>query len=362
MPGQPGLATLYSPAEALDVVRGEFGLGLPDDPGARPVLAVALEPGPELAVLDELVRHLPCVVVGAAVHGTDGLEHLSGWDVLVAPGRDVAAPWVGCEDPQAAARDLAERVAASPLASIALVQLLRLGEGASVDDGIVAESAVYSMLQGGPTFQGWLRARPDSRRGPDEGEPLLVSRSGSHLEIELNRPRVRNALNAAMRDALLSALAIATLDDSVDSVRLSGNGPAFCSGGDLDEFGLATDPASAHVVRVSRSVGAAVARCATKMVADVHGACVGAGIEIAAFCGRVCAAEDAAFSLPEVGFGLVPGAGGTVSIPRRIGRRRAAHLALSGEAIPATVALAWGLVDDIRDRPHAFSAPEGGAL
>ncbi|MFM7120598.1 MAG: enoyl-CoA hydratase/isomerase family protein, partial [Gammaproteobacteria bacterium] len=72
-----------------------------------------------------------------------------------------------------------------------------------------------------------------------------------------------------------------------------------------------------------------------------------AGIELPAFLDRIDARRDAFFALPEVGFGLVPGAGGTVSLPRRIGRRRTAWLGLSGARIDAETALGWGLVDRV---------------
>jgi enoyl-CoA hydratase/carnithine racemase len=91
-----------------------------------------------------------------------------------------------------------------------------------------------------------------------------------------------------------------------------------------------------------------LSRCADRVEARVHGACVGAGAELPAFCRRVVAAPGAFFQLPEVGFGLVPGAGGTVSLPRRIGRQRTAWLALTGRRLPAELAREWGLVDEIR--------------
>jgi enoyl-CoA hydratase/carnithine racemase len=78
---------------------------------------------------------------------------------------------------------------------------------------------------------------------------------------------------------------------------------------------------------------------------------VGAGIELAAFAGKLTAREDAFFQLPEVAMGLVPGAGGTVSIPRRIGRQRTAYLALSGLPVDAITARQWGLIDEIREEP-----------
>ncbi len=80
-------------------------------------------------------------------------------------------------------------------------------------------------------------------------------------------------------------------------------------------------------------------------MAFVHGACVGSGAELAAFCDQVVAAADTQFALPEIGLGLVPGAGGTVSLTRRIGRLRTAWLAFSGCAIDAPTARDWGLAD-----------------
>ncbi len=93
--------------------------------------------------------------------------------------------------------------------------------------------------------------------------------------------------SAAMRDALIEALRVVVADPAITDVRLSGSGPSFCSGGDLAEFGSAPDPATAHAVRVTRSAGAWLARCASRVTAEVHGACIGAGIELPAFAGRV---------------------------------------------------------------------------
>jgi enoyl-CoA hydratase/carnithine racemase len=96
-----------------------------------------------------------------------------------------------------------------------------------------------------------------------------------------------------------------------------------------------------------------LAATAARVRAVVHGACVGAGVELPAFAARVVAREGARFWLPELSLGLVPGAGGTVSLPRRIGRQRTAWLALSGRAIDAETALAWGLVDELREEGSA---------
>jgi enoyl-CoA hydratase/carnithine racemase len=346
-----------SPSEALAVVRDTFQLGSSDDSSSWPVLAVALEQGTELAILNEMARSLPCVMVG--ISGEQGVDVPEGFDILLSTAPKATSPWIQCADVAATAADLVDHVLRAPLAAVSLVQILRLGSSLSVIDAVVAESFVYSMLQSGPTYRDWLASRhttasPDQDPDPD---PVLVRRKGSHMEIQLNRPRVRNALNAAMRDALLAALQIVLLDTSIRSVQLSGRGPAFCSGGDLTEFGLAEDPASAHRVRVRHSIGALLSRCAERVEVHLHGSCVGAGIEIPAFSRHIVASSDAAFSLPEVGFGLIPGAGGTASIPRRIGRQRTAFLAISGTSIAATTAKAWGLVDEVVDQLHDDAGP-----
>ena len=79
--------------------------------------------------------------------------------------------------------------------------------------------------------------------------------------------------------------------------------------------------------------------------AEVHGQVLGSGLEMAAFCGRVVCRPGATLGLPELSLGLIPGAGGTVSITRRIGRWRTAYLVLSGQTIDPQTALDWGLVD-----------------
>ncbi len=150
-----------------------------------------------------------------------------------------------------------------------------------------------------------------------------------------------------MRDGLVNALTLVDLDPSITEVELRGEGRAFCSGGDLDEFGAAPDPATAHIIRTTRSAGALMHACRERIQVWVHGACIGAGVEIPVFAGRISAAPDTVFALPEVSMGLVPGAGGTASITHRIGRWRTAYLALSGVHLDATTALDWGLIDAI---------------
>jgi enoyl-CoA hydratase/carnithine racemase len=104
---------------------------------------------------------------------------------------------------------------------------------------------------------------------------------------------------------------------------------------------------TAHAVRLRQSVGRAIEAVRERVVVHLHGACAGSGIELPAFAGHVIAAPDVRISLPELALGLIPGAGGTVSLPRRIGRHRTARLALTGEPVDAATALSWGLVDEL---------------
>ncbi|MEU9288627.1 enoyl-CoA hydratase/isomerase family protein [Streptomyces sp. NPDC048275] len=285
------------------------------------------------------------VRVGVAERPTASAE---GFDVLLTGASDAPRPWVGCKDPHAVAHRLAGIVAEQPAACVALVQVLRMGARLPAADRLVLESLAYSTLQSGAGFRAWLAsARPRVPR--PAAEPVRLRRDGDRLAITLDRPRVRNAFDARTRDALCEALHVAVADPSIAHVDLYGNGPAFGSGGDLAEFGTSRDPARAHLLRVHRSPAALLQACGSRVTAHLHGACVGAGIELAAFAGRVLAAPDTVIQLPEIGMGLIPGAGGTVSVPVRIGRERTAYLALSGVALTAGEALGWGLVDEIEE-------------
>ena len=183
--------------------------------------------------------------------------------------------------------------------------------------------------------------------------PVLAEREGDVLRVRFNRPQRHNAFSTDARAALLEALDVALLDTSVMEVVLSGNGPSFCSGGDLAEFGTFSDPASAHLARTRHSPALALDALTTRLGracrAEVHGQVLGSGLEMAAFCGHVTCRPDATLGLPELALGLLPGAGGTVSITRRIGRWRTAYLVLSGRFIDASTALDWGLVDALAE-------------
>lgn len=263
-----------------------------------------------------------------------------------------SAPAAACdiqlEQPEQAGPLLAA-IGRAPIAATVLVQLLRASEGLALESALFAESLAYSTLQAGPEYRDWLgahRAEAPAMHS-DSGPPVLMEREGARLDLALNRASNRNGMTVEMRDALVEALQLVLADDSLGAVTLRGLGRCFSTGGDLTEFGSAPDPATAHLVRSLTLPGRLLAQCAARVTVRVHGACVGSGIEFPAFAGRIVATPDAWFQLPELKFGLIPGAGGTVSIARRIGRQRLAGWVLSGRRIDAPTALGWGLIDAI---------------
>ncbi|MFI2557099.1 enoyl-CoA hydratase/isomerase family protein [Nocardia farcinica] len=258
---------------------------------------------------------------------------------------------VPVEDVDEALETLHAAVTRSPGAAMACGQLLRQTVHLDTTRALAAEAAVYSMLLGGPEFDRWLSERgPVRLRAVPDRDLVQVLRSGNQLSITLNDPDRRNALSARLREELLAALDVARADPTVTSVWIHGAGPVFCSGGDLDEFGRAVDPVAAYLVRLDRAPWRVMDQVADRLTVHVHGGCIGAGLEMAAFAQHIVAEADTWFQLPEVRMGLVPGAGGTVSVPRRIGRWRAAWLMLTGERLSAQRALRWGLVDRLADR------------
>src|ERR1700756_2804345 len=291
------------------------------------------------------------------------VAHGSGADIAQAESWLDTATFTLTEDPCADRRvitvdsvpdalaDLSRRCQRWPHASSVCDDVLRaVDPGGPTLAGVVTESLAYSSLQAGPEFARWLDERGPARM-PDIADPVQAQRDGDTLRIRFNRPQRHNAFSTDARAALLETLTVAQLDPSVTGIVLSGNGPSFCSGGDLAEFGTFADPASAHLARTRHSpalaLDALTARLGRACRAEVHGRVLGSGLEMAAFCGWVVARDDSVFGLPELGLGLIPGAGGTVSVTRRIGRWRIAYLVLSGHTVDADTALAWGLVDAV---------------
>jgi enoyl-CoA hydratase/carnithine racemase len=248
---------------------------------------------------------------------------------------------------EAEAQMLADGIRRAPLAAATFAQLLRVNEHLPLSEALTAESLAYATLQGGPEFRRWLSAQEPAKVVPnkDPGPAVLMRRIDDTLTLELNRPSTHNAMSVEMRDALVEALTLVLMDASIRRLHISGLGKCFSTGGELAEFGTVPDPATAHLVRSLALPGRLLAACADRAEAELHGACIGSGIEFPAFAARVAARSGSWFQLPELSMGLIPGAGGCVSIARRIGRQRCAWMVFSGRRIDTLRAKAWGLVD-----------------
>jgi enoyl-CoA hydratase/carnithine racemase len=251
-------------------------------------------------------------------------------------------------DTAVCAEVLASAATASPMATATLVQLLRALPSLSVEDGLTAESLAYAALQGSTAHKAWIAKRLDPPGAFDPGKVTLW-RDGDEVVAALDRPATGNAIDRSMRDGLHEAFALVNMDPTISRITLRARGKAFSLGADLAEFGTTTDPATAHMIRCRTLPAREAARCADRFAVEIDGACVGAGLELAAFAGRVTATRRSWFQLPELAMGIIPGAGGCVSLTRRIGRQRTALMVLSGRRIGARQALEWGLIDALVD-------------
>jgi hypothetical protein len=207
------------------------------------------------------------------------------------------------------------------------------------------ESAAYATLQAGPEHRAWLEQR--GRRTRNDDHPRVRLDDGDPVTITLTRPRLHNLLDRRGRDELADAFRTVALLDPDTAVRWVAEGSSFCAGGDPADFGTVADPTSAHLVRATTSPARALAAIRDRVEVVIHGACVGAGIELAAQAGHVVAAHDAHFRLPELSMGVIPGVGGTWSISRRIGRQRLLTWLLLDLDVDAETAQHWGLVDSL---------------
>lgn len=325
---------------------------MPPDPQATISALIALG-GAGMEVVELPVDMSPGgpgqVRVGIHRRGPLPAGDLDGFDILLSADADAPRPWVGlaADRLDAAIADLEAKISAQPVASAAAAQVMRMTLSVDFASALALESLAYSMLLASDSFRTWRAATPVRTRTGDDGPRVSIAGDGGALSIRLERPAARNAFDARMRDELCEALAFALEHPDSPPVTLTGAGPAFSAGGDLNEFGTAADPGLAHLIRILRSPARLVRDLGGRLSVRLHGACVGAGIEVPAAAARVTARPDTIFRLPEVSMGLIPGAGGTATLPRRIGRQRTAWLAISGAEIGEDTALAWGLIDAV---------------
>lgn len=274
------------------------------------------------------LKRLPCPVIGIG-HG-DGA---SACDVVLENDKKL---------------DLISRnIEAAPIAAMTLVQHLRAIEGLAMGKALTVESLAYAAIQQGPEFKAWLKGYEGGKLLEEAGRPLITEIEGTTLSIRLNRPKNYNAIGTEMRDTLCEVLDMALAHGEFETINVTGNGKTFSIGGAIQEFGEVDDPATAHWIRSLRLPATRLAELSDKLNIHVNGAAIGAGVEIGAFASRLTCSPKAWFQLPELKYGLIPGAGGTVSLSRRIGRQRTGYMALSMEKVSSKTALEWGLVDEI---------------
>jgi len=196
----------------------------------------------------------------------------------------------------------------------------------------------------------------------DSYEQIEVSVGDRVATITLNRPDRSNALGARIVEELERALEEIEGSEDVRALILTGAGEkAFCSGADLKERReMDADERWEHN-RALNSFAERLARLQVPTVAAINGLTLGGGFEISLACDFRIAADHATFALPEVGLGIVPGAGGTQRLPRLIGPSKAKELILTARRVDAATALEMGIInkvaskDSLLEEAHALA-------
>lgn len=186
-------------------------------------------------------------------------------------------------------------------------------------------------------------------------DAVLSARDGAILTVTLNLPAKRNPISdPAVVDALDSILTEADRDIEVRAVILTGEGPAFSSGGDLKAMKAGVGLRASLPAQTRRNYRAGIQRLPllfqsleVPVIAAVNGPAIGAGLDLACMCDVRIASSNAVFAESFVKVGIVPGDGGAWLLPRIVGFSKATELALTGETFDADAALAMGLVSRV---------------
>jgi enoyl-CoA hydratase len=174
---------------------------------------------------------------------------------------------------------------------------------------------------------------------------ILVTKEGAIGIIQLNRPKVLNALNFELMTELVNALEELDREAAVKVIILTGGERAFAAGADLAEMSQAT-PVDLLLGR-RFELWDRIRKISKPIIAAVSGYCLGGGNELAMNCDLIIASETATFGQPEVNVGIIPGAGGTQRLPRVVGKYKAMEMILTGKPISADEAFRIGLVNHV---------------
>jgi len=188
---------------------------------------------------------------------------------------------------------------------------------------------------------------------------VLVESRGDVGIVTVNRPDKLNALNAETVNELRIALEQVAKDDAVRAVVLTGAGEkSFVAGADIAELAKMTPLSGIQVSRQGQDTFRFLETMRKPVIAAVNGFALGGGLELALACHFRVASENAKFGLPEVKLGIIPGYGGTIRLPRVVGRGRALELVLTGEMIDAQEAHRIGLVNHVYAQSELMGAAE----
>ncbi|NWG07218.1 MAG: enoyl-CoA hydratase/isomerase family protein [Chloroflexi bacterium] len=181
-------------------------------------------------------------------------------------------------------------------------------------------------------------------------EPILTQRHGNILQVTLNRPEAYNALNLEMMEGLGKAMASAAVDDSVKGVLLTGNGKAFCSGGDLKWISQQSEEAGSVLYRLAPMFHLAISeirRMGKPVVAAINGVAAGGGFSLALACDFRVMAQSASMRQAYTSSGLSMDGGGSFALPRIVGLARAMEIMAFDHPISSALALEWRLVTKV---------------
>lgn len=192
---------------------------------------------------------------------------------------------------------------------------------------------------------------------------VLTRKAGPVFFVTINRPEARNAVNRPTADALADAFRAFDADDSLSVAILHGAGDHFCAGADLKAV-ASGDPARGNRIDTEGDgpMGPSRMQLSKPVIAAVSGFCVAGGLELALWCDLRVADETAQFGVFCRRFGVPLIDGGTVRLPRAIGMSRAMDMILTGRAVPASEAFAFGLVNRLAESRSLLASAEKLAL
>jgi enoyl-CoA hydratase len=190
-------------------------------------------------------------------------------------------------------------------------------------------------------------------------ENVLYEKKNGIAYVTVNRPVVRNALNAQTVWDLKTAFEMAQNDEDVRVVILSGSGDkAFVAGADINELAVQTPVSGRDYGLAGQAVFNYIEQLGKPVIAAINGYALGGGCELAMACTFRIASENAMLGQPEVKLGIIPGYGGSQRLPRLVGKGIALQILLTGEMVPASEALRIGLVNQVVPAADLISTAE----